>query len=61
MQRGLPNIRAGISGLPDDLTGMPLNWLADTRLYFADLPNVVDRRWQLSLRLPKLLPSGPRP
>jgi hypothetical protein len=44
MQRDLANIRAGIYGLPDDLTATPLDWLADARLYFADLPNVVDRR-----------------
>ena len=44
MQRDLANIRAGIYGLPDDLTATPLDWLADARLYFADLSNVVDRR-----------------
>jgi ubiquinone/menaquinone biosynthesis C-methylase UbiE len=44
MQRDLANIRAGIYGLPDDLTATPLHWLADARRYFADLLNVLDRR-----------------
>ena len=44
MQRDLANIRTGIYDLPDDLTATPLDWLADARRYFADLPNVIDRR-----------------
>lgn len=44
MREDRANVRAGLYPLPDDALPTPLQWLAQARVFFADLPQVDARR-----------------